>query len=359
MELGLVVLLVAFAITFGMVKLLQPMAYLVDLVDKPGGRKKHDGVIPLIGGIAVFLGVFLTGYIFLEQPAFIRLFMLGGGFIVFLGAADDRYELSPRFRLIGQLLVAAIFVYGLGISLADFGNLVGMGNIDVGWLGYPLALLSLIGVVNAFNMLDGMDGLIGSFGLIAFTGLAFLFGIGGYVNLGLLCLVFVGAVSAFLIFNIWGKPVAKQHIAKIFMGDAGSMFIGLAVGVLLIYGSQREVAAFVPAVAIWFVLLPMTDMFTLMYRRLRRGRSPVAPDRTHIHHILMRAGFNPWQALYVLVLVQAVLVGCGVAVAVYNIPEYISLVGVLAFVGLYQILMMRSWRFIRWSKRRFTPLVSS
>ncbi|MBC6907467.1 undecaprenyl/decaprenyl-phosphate alpha-N-acetylglucosaminyl 1-phosphate transferase [Saccharophagus sp. K07] len=353
MEIGLAVLLVAFLITFGMVKVLQPLAYLIDLVDKPGGRKQHDGVIPLIGGIAVFIGIFLTAYLFLDQPTFIRLFMVGGGFMVFLGAVDDRYDLSPRLRLVGQILVASIFVYGLDIYLANFGNLVGLGNIEVGWAGYFLAILSLVGVVNAFNMLDGIDGLIGSFGLISFMGLAYLFGGAGQTNLALLSMLFIGAVSAFLIFNIWGVPSRQKRINKIFMGDAGSMFLGLALGVLLIYGSQAEIKAFDPVIAIWFVLLPMTDMFTLMYRRIRRGKSPVAPDRTHIHHILMRAGFKPWQALYILVLVQTVLVLFGITASVYELPEYVSFAAALGFVGFYQVLMKRSWQFIRWNKRRF------
>ena len=207
-------------------------------------------------------------------------------------------------------------------------------------------------MVNAFNMLDGIDGLIGSFGLITFTGLLYLFSSDGHTNLALLSVLFIGATAAFLIFNIWGKPNGRK-INKIFMGDAGSMFLGLALGVLVIYGSQTEVAVFDPVVALWFVLLPMTDMFTLMYRRIRRGKSPVAPDRMHIHHILMRAGFKPWQTLYILVLVQAVLVLFGIAAAVYDFPDYLSFAAALCFVGLYQILMKRSWRFIRWNKRRY------
>lgn len=353
MDLGLTGLLVAFMATFGMIKILQPFAYLIDLVDKPGGRKHHNGVIPLTGGISVFVGIFITAYLFLDQPIFIRLFMVGGGFIVFIGAVDDRYDISPRLRLVGQILVASIFVYGLDMYLQNFGNLIGFGDVSVGWLGYPLAVLSLVGVVNAFNMLDGMDGLIGSMTIITFLGLAFLFNAAGQSNMGLLAILFVGAISAFLIFNIWGKPSRERKIGKTFMGDAGSMFLGLSVGVLVIFGSQGESASFSPCVAVWFVLFPMTDMFTLMYRRVRRGKSPLAPDRTHIHHILMRAGFNSWQSLYILVAAQALLVACGVAIEVLGIPEYISFLGVVSFIGMYQLLMRRAWRFVRWNKRRY------
>lgn len=353
MELGVAVLIVSFVVTFGMVKLLQPLAYMVELVDKPGGRKHHDGVIPLIGGIAVFLGIFLTGYLFLEQPTFIRMFMVGGGLMVFLGAIDDRYDISPRLRFVGQCLIAGIFVYGLDIYLENFGNLLGMGEIHVGWFGYILAVLSLVGVVNAFNMLDGIDGLVGSLALVSFVGLSFLFASSGYANLAMLSSLFIGAIAAFLIFNIWGKPNKSRRLNKIFMGDAGSMFVGLSIGVLLISGSQMPSPAFSPCAAIWFVLLPMTDMFTLMYRRVRRGKSPLSPDRTHIHHILIRAGFKPWQALNILVGIQALMVFVGVMVMKGNISDQASFIGVVSFVGFYQLWMKRSWRFIRWNKRRY------
>lgn len=354
MELGIAVLVVAFAVTFGMVKLLQPLAYMVELVDKPGGRKQHDGVVPLIGGIAVFSGIFLTGYLFLDQPTFIRMFMIGGGFMVFLGAIDDRYDISPRVRVVAQVLIASIFVYGLGIYLENFGDLLGLGEIHVGWFGYLLAILSLVGVVNAFNMLDGIDGLVGALALISFAGLAFLFSNAGQVNLALLSILFIGAISAFLVFNIWGTPSRKKRINKVFMGDAGSMLVGLSLGVLLIYGSQGAAPAFKPTAAIWFVLLPMTDMFTLMYRRVRRGKSPLAPDRTHIHHILIRAGFKPWQTLFILVVLQSMLVFIGVSMMQYGVSEVVSFASAVGLVLLYQLWMKRSWRFIRWSKRRLS-----
>src|SRR5690606_26433909 len=122
-----------------------------------------------------------------------------------------------------------------------------------------------------------------------------------------------------------------------------------------ISGSQGETAAFKPAAAIWFVLFPMTDMFTLMYRRVKRGKSPVAPDRTHIHHIFMRAGLKPMQCLAVLVGIQSILVVIGIVVASSNAPDVqvMSMIGVGIFVMSYQLLMRRSWRLVRWSRRRF------
>jgi len=353
MEKGYIILAVSFVLAFAIVKVLKPIAHWADLVDKPGGRKDHAGVIPLVGGLAIYASVLVTTFLFVEQPIFIRLFLLAGGLIVFMGMVDDRYQLSARFRLVGQFLVSCIFVYGLDVQFYAFGDLIGIGELNPGWLGYPLAVLSLMGAVNAMNMLDGMDGLVGSISMVSFIGLVALFGASGDSTFQYLCMTFIGSTAAFLIFNLWGIPTHKA-IGKVFMGDAGSMFLGLSLGVLLIYGSQPQAvkaAAFSPVVALWFVLLPMTDMFTIMYRRVKRGRSPMAPDRTHIHHIIMRAGFSAKQTLYIMLLVQGAFVVVGVSFYVNQSPEWLSFVVAIGFVVVYQLLMQRSWRFIRWSKR--------
>lgn len=352
MDKGLGILAVSFLLSFLIVKMLKPLAYWADLVDKPGGRKQHQGLIPLIGGLAIYASVSLTALIFIEQSLFIRMFLIAGGLIVFMGMVDDRYDISARFRLFGQLLVCCIFVYGLDVHISSFGDLFGIGELNPGWLGYPLTVLSLIGVINAFNMLDGMDGLVGTVTMVCFAGLVALFGTNGNASLQFLCMAFVGAIGAFLIFNIWGKPGHKQ-IKKVFMGDAGSMFLGLSVGTLVVYGSQQPVNAFAPVTALWLVLLPMTDMFTIMYRRIKRGKSPMAPDRTHIHHILLRAGFCKKNTLNIIVLFQALFALLGVVIVSQGFAESFSFAAVITFVVAYQLLMKRSWKFIRWSKKRF------
>ncbi|WP_188151616.1 undecaprenyl/decaprenyl-phosphate alpha-N-acetylglucosaminyl 1-phosphate transferase [Teredinibacter waterburyi] len=349
MELGYVILAVSFLLSFGAVKILQPIARVLELVDRPGGRKQHLGVIPLIGGLAIYASVIVTVFVFIEQPLFIRLFLLAGGLIVFMGMVDDRYELSARFRLVGQFLISCIFVYALDVHFESFGDLLGIGELNPGIIGYPLAVLSFVGAINAMNMLDGMDGLVGSIVMVSFIGLVALFGANGNTTFQYLCLTFIGATGAFLIFNLWGGP--KRPVKKIFMGDAGSMFLGLSLGVLLVHGSQPGVAAFTPATALWFVLLPITDMFTIMYRRLKRGRSPMAADRTHIHHILMRAGFSAKQTLYVMLVVQSLFVVIGIVLMVTGCLEALSFAFAVVFVIAYQLLLKRSWKFIRWSRR--------
>ncbi len=351
MEQGLGILAFSFVMAFVIVRILKPIAFWAQLVDKPGGRKKHDGLIPLVGGIAIYLSVCLTTLVFLEQPIFIRLFLLAGGLIVFMGMLDDRYDLSARSRILGQILICGIFVYGLDVRIENFGDLFGFGEINAGILSYPLTILSLMGAMNAFNFLDGMDGLVGSVAMVSFVGLVAMFGDNGDLNYQMLCMAFVGSTGAFLIFNIWGNP-SRKNIKKVFMGDAGSMFLGLSLGVLLVKGSQGESPAFSPITSLWLVLLPMTDMFTIMYRRLKRGRSPMAPDRTHIHHMLLRAGFKKSQTLHIVVLVQLSFVVLGVLIMQKGYSELSSFVLAVLFVLLYQIAMKRSWRLIRWVRRR-------
>jgi len=351
MDAQLFIFAFAFAVSFGSIFVLKPLAAWANLVDRPGGRKVHQGIIPLVGGIAIYLSVLISALAFVEQAIFIRIFLLAGGLLVFMGSIDDRYDISARVRLLGQFLICAIFVYGLELRIDNIGNLFGMGDIHLGWLGYPFTIIALMSAINAFNMMDGIDGLVGGVALVIFLGLAVLFTAGGDMSIALVCWAFVGALTAFLIFNLVGQP--NKTLTKIFMGDAGSMFIGLSIGVLVVYGSQNSIAKFSPTAVMWFVLFPITDMLTIMYRRIKRGRSPMSADRTHIHHILLRAGFNCKVTLIIMVCVQACLVLAGALLITHNLPDALSFVVIVLLVAAYQLLMKRSWRFIRWSKRRF------
>lgn len=344
------VFLVSFGLSFLAILILKPFAIWAQLVDKPGGRKKHKGLIPLVGGLAVYVSVLTSSFLFLDQQAFVRLFMVAGSLIVFIGMLDDRYELSPRVRLLAQFLISSIFVYGLDVHVASLGNLFGFGEVQLGWLGYPFTLIALMSAINAFNMMDGMDGLVGSISVVSLAGLAALYTSNGNWNFAFLCIIFVGSLLAFLVFNLASGQ--NGVVTKIFMGDAGSMFMGLSIGVLIVYGSQQPLAAFSPSVSLWLIFLPLVDMLTIMYRRIKRGRSPMAADRTHLHHIIMRAGFSPKSTLTIMFLAQCGFVFLGVIFYRLGMPELASLIMIVVFVTVYQLLMLRSWRLIRWARRR-------
>ncbi|MFO1369779.1 MAG: undecaprenyl/decaprenyl-phosphate alpha-N-acetylglucosaminyl 1-phosphate transferase [Marinagarivorans sp.] len=347
--------LVAFAVTFFLIPAIKPIACFVGLVDKPGGRKKHDGLIPLTGGISIFAGMLVSVLFAVEQTEFIRVLIVGGAMMVAVGAFDDRYDISARFRLVAQLLIAILFTYGLGVKVNSVGDLFGLGVVELGYFANVFTIVSVIALINALNMLDGIDGLVGTLSGISFLGLAMLLHRVGDFELAAACLCLCFSIFAFLIYNLFGSP-GHKGFGKVFMGDAGSMFLGLMLAVLLVRSSQYQQGvgnAINPVGVLWFVLLPITDMATTIGRRIRRGRSPLAPDRTHIHHIILRAGFTKYQALLILGVVQLILVCIGMIVSFSESLSTVGFVLALAAVVAYQAMINRSWRIVRWSRRRF------
>jgi UDP-GlcNAc:undecaprenyl-phosphate GlcNAc-1-phosphate transferase len=346
--------IVAFAVTFFMIPAIKPIACFIGLVDRPGGRKRHEGMIPLTGGISIFVGMLASILGSVEQTEFVRVLIVGGAMMVAVGAFDDRYDISARFRLVAQFLIAVLFTYGLGVKITSVGNLFGFGEIELGFVANIFTIVCIIALINALNMLDGIDGLVGTLSGISLLGLAMLLHRVGNHDLAATCLCLCFAILAFLIFNLFGSP-NHRALSKVFMGDAGSMFLGLMLAVLLVRGSQiyRGVeVAIDPVGVLWFVLLPITDMATTIGRRLRRGRSPLAPDRTHIHHILLRSGFSKYQALTILGGVQLILVSIGMIVSLSQGIDVIGFVLAVIAVACYQLMINRSWRIVRWSRRR-------
>lgn len=345
--------LVAFAVTFFLIPAIKPIACFVGLVDKPGGRKKHDGMIPLTGGISIFAGMLASVLFSVEQTEFIRGLVVGGAMMVAVGAFDDRYDISARFRLVAQLLIAILFTYGLGVKVNSLGDLFGFGVVELGYFSNVFTIICIIALINALNMLDGIDGLVGTLSGVSFLGLAMLLNRVGDFELAAACLCLCFSIFAFLIYNLFGSPDRKRF-GKVFMGDAGSMFLGLMLAVLLVRSSQYRGAesAINPVGVLWFVLLPITDMATTIGRRIRRGRSPLAPDRTHIHHIFLRSGFTKYQTLMILGLVQAALVSVGMVLSFSDGFAVVGFFLALVAVVLYQLMINRSWRIVRWSRRR-------
>jgi UDP-GlcNAc:undecaprenyl-phosphate GlcNAc-1-phosphate transferase len=343
----------AFVVSLAVLLLFKPLAYCIKLAQwEPQSEDRGSKELATFsGGLAIFVGVLTTVLLFLDQTIFIRLFLLASSLIVFMGVVDDSYHLSVRFRLMGQLLICSIFTYGLDLPIHTFGNILGFVEIKPGLLGYPLSVLSLMGAINAFKMLDGIKGLAGSLALLTFAGLAVLFGVNGDVNFLLLCVTFVGAIGAFLLFNAWQTPNTK-HTKKIYMGDAGSTLLGLVVGVLLVHGSQSASPAFTPITALWLVLLPMVDMLVVVCRRVRRGRSAVVVDNTNIYHLLLRVGFSGVAALGILFVVQFVCVVLVVAASAVGLVEPVLFLILLGVVVLYLWFLRRVPGLMRWGRRK-------
>ncbi len=337
-----------FVLTLLAIFILIPLAHKIGLVDKPHGRKQHVGSIPLIGGISIFSGVAVTLLIFGLPQDTHWYYLLCGGSIVLLGVFDDFYDLSVKLRLCVQLLIGAVMVFGLQLYLSNLGDLVGLGNITLGYIGIPLTLIAVIAAINAFNMIDGIDGLAGMLSGVSFVSLTLMMGIGGQLEHAVLPMVLVFALIPYLLFNL---DLIGKGKGKIFMGDAGSMLIGLSVIWLLIIGSQSSTASFRPVTALWIIAVPLMDMVAIMIRRVRKGQSPFMADREHLHHIFLRLGLTSRQALVLITSLASMLATIGIVGEYLMVPDLLMLLLFLLVFSLYSLSLQYIWRITRLIKR--------
>jgi UDP-GlcNAc:undecaprenyl-phosphate GlcNAc-1-phosphate transferase len=333
----------AFCFALIAIKVFKPIAIDVGLVDKPNARKHHDGQVPLIGGISIFAAVLAASLIWLPNTLELRMYLVASAMMVFIGALDDKFDLKVRIRIVGQIIIASLMIYGVGGYISNLGNLFSFGDIELGPVGIVFTYFAIIVVINAYNMVDGIDGLIGSLSLNTFTAIAILFLISGNTSYLSYPLILATATLPYLIFNL---GFFKSYSKKIFMGDAGSMFIGLSVIWLLTIGTQGESASFRPVTALWICAIPLMDMLAIVMRRYRKGKSPFKPDRDHLHHILQRAGLSSRQTLVVISIASALMSILGVLGEYFQVPESIVLaLFVLMFILYNKYARHFSWKY--------------
>jgi len=288
------------------------MARNLGVVDWPDGRRKlHDRPIPLCGGLAVYgataLGL-LAVQLFGLCPKLTELsgaWLIVAGIVCFLGGVDDRFDLPSRLKLALQIVaVLPIVFFGHCIdTIMLFGQ-----PIELGWLGAPLTILWLVGCINALNLIDGMDGLASIVGLSAAVITGAIAAGEGNGHVAVMALVLSASIMGFMIYNL--PP------ASVFLGDSGSMVLGLSIGLLGIQGNVKSTATLAITAPAVVMTLPMFDIAAALVRRKLTGRRFDSPDRLHIHHRLLDRGWTPWQ---VLCLVGAVCLTTGAAAAAATI----------------------------------------
>ncbi|MEZ9823260.1 UDP-N-acetylglucosamine--undecaprenyl-phosphate N-acetylglucosaminephosphotransferase [Shewanella sp. 10N.286.45.A1] len=336
-----------FFLTCIAIKVLNPIAQRVGLVDLPNDRKKHVGAIPLIGGISIYCSVLLVSSIVFEQSQLFNLYLISAALILFLGVLDDKYDLSVRVRIVAQVITASILVFGAGLYLTSLGHITYFFELKLGYVGILFTVFAVIGAINAFNMVDGIDGLAGMLSLVTFSALALLFYLVGN-SWFILPLLFIGAILGYLLFNLrW----PFESIEKIFMGDAGSMLIGLTVVWLLVIGVEANTQALAPVTALYLIGIPLMDMAAIMYRRIKKGMSPFKPDRDHLHHIFERAGYSRKQTLIRITLISIALAAVGVCGELFQVPESIMFIGFLVIFAAYNWALAHVWQILTWLRK--------
>jgi len=309
-----------FIMTYISIFLLIRYAEKLGLVDIPNERSMHDKRIPRGAGIAFILTVFFVllffDYDYLKTYYYIYFSIA----IVFVsGIWDDYKDISPKIKFI-FIFFASVLLYMHNVAIYSLGTYFGYEIIIPSWLVFPFTFFAISGYTNALNLMDGLDGLAASISIVIFTT---FFAIGLEHNDELLMTLssfITASLLAFLLFN-WNP-------AKIFMGDSGSLALGMVVVILSIHSLKY----ITPASVLFIIALPILDTFIVMTRRIQRGQSPFKADKNHMHHFLFNMKGDVRYTVMILVMMQIVFSLIG-----YQVSEANNFISLVLFLLLFYI----------------------
>ncbi len=282
-------------IAFAATPLVKVFAGKIGAIDVPkDARRMHKVPIPRLGGLAIFMGFLVAVLLFVDIDYEMRGILLGSVVIVFVGVIDDIVQLPAVIKLIGQILAAFIPVlHGVRMDIiTNFNVFSDKPYISLGILSIPITIIWIVGITNAVNLIDGLDGLAVGVSFIASFSLLLIALVASEPQLAIITAALAGACMGFLPFNF--------NPARIFMGDTGAMFLGFILSTISIQGLFKFYAVISFAVPFLILGLPIFDTTFAIIRRLLEGRSPMSPDRGHLHHRLIDMGFSQKQTVAIL-----------------------------------------------------------
>jgi UDP-GlcNAc:undecaprenyl-phosphate GlcNAc-1-phosphate transferase len=267
------------------------VAHKKQLLDIPSNRRMHQIDTPRLGGLAIFAGFISALMLFGEINLSIQKLIASTIIIFFIGLKDDMVSVSAFKKFFMQILATSILVFLGDLRIGDFYGLLGIGELPEG-ISYFFTLIVVIGITNAFNLIDGLDGLAGSLTVIAciiYSILFLMYGNGKYEAEILMSFCLMGAVLAFLRYNIYK--------AEIFMGDTGSLICGFIISFFAIKFISMEtptnIGVSLPILAMTPIIIPIADTIRVFVIRVFNGVSPFSPDNNHLHHRLSKLGLKP------------------------------------------------------------------
>ncbi|MBB6450397.1 UDP-GlcNAc:undecaprenyl-phosphate GlcNAc-1-phosphate transferase [Geomicrobium halophilum] len=309
-------LIVCFIATLVITPLVKRFAIKIGATDQPSNRKVHQKVMARIGGLAIFISFIIGLFIAQPQHPFIIPIVIGALIITLTGFLDDLFELSAKWKLLGQIAAAVVVVAG-GVHI-EFINLPFDYQWQLGWLSIPLTLLWIIGITNAINLIDGLDGLaagVSSIILLTITAVAVI-----DQN------VFVMALGAIMLGSTLGFLVHNFNPAKLFMGDTGALFLGFMISVIALLGF-KNITVFSLLVPVILLAVPISDTFFAIIRRIVNKTPLSTADKSHLHHCLLNLGFSHKQTVLMIYAMSAIF---GLSAIVLTI----STLWVTAFVAI-------------------------
>lgn len=286
--------------------------------DGNGYHKVHHGLIPTLGGVAIFTSFMVTfsASSYAEDIHGFGYFVAASMILFSAGLKDDLIVISPSKKLAAQFLAAALIILGSGIQFTNLGGVFATESISP-WVGIPLTFFAVIVIINSHNLIDGIDGLAGVIGILASSFFGYWFYKAGLYHWAAFAFTLTGSILGFLWYNY--PP------AKIFMGDTGSLVIGLCISVLAI--SFVEHSILLPDVVYWedavpvivaaVLVVPLYDTLRIFLLRMYRGKSPFDADNDHIHHQLLRSGFDHAHIVIFLLSINVIILGSTIILSNY------------------------------------------
>ena len=310
---------------------MKKLAKKIGAIDIPKDKRRmHTDSVPLIGGLAIFLGFLVSTVFFAEIDIKIIAILSGALIMVVLGVFDDKYALGAKFKLMIQIIAAAIpVIAGVRIERIILPFLKS-GGIEFGWLAYPITILWIVALTNAVNLIDGLDGLAAGVSAIASFSMFLIALMQGNYVIAVMSAALVGACCGFLPYNF--SP------ASIFMGDTGSTFLGFVMASLSVLGLFKIHAIISFAVPFIAFGIPIFDTSFAIFRRIKEHRPIMSPDRGHLHHRLVDMGFSHKQAVLI---IYAICIVLG-AVAVLSFKSKLLAI-VIAVLGVIGAFVFRYW----------------
>lgn len=337
----MILALFAFMAVVGAVPLVCRLADRAGFVDKPGGRKQHDAPVPPLGGVVIF-SVFLLFMVAiggLPWAVFAALALM-----LVVGIIDDARGMNAKLKFALHFMSAFIMVIGGGAQIDNLGDLLGLGPIGLWFLAIPFSVACVVYIQNAVNMMDGLDGLAGGQSCLVFVWLLIAAMWGGNDLVAVQLTILIACIAGFLVYNM-RSPVRSRAI--IFLGDAGSMALGLMIAWYAITLSQGSHSVIKPISIAWLIALPIVDSFGLLVARIRDGKPPFAPDRRHFHHHFPAAGFTPGQSTLLILFYSAFLGSIGFFGIGAGVPEFVlGWMWIALWIG-HTILTIKHEKFIQ------------
>jgi UDP-N-acetylmuramyl pentapeptide phosphotransferase/UDP-N-acetylglucosamine-1-phosphate transferase len=316
--------LVSFLITYISIPSIIRVSKLKNLYDEPDERRVHKESIPTLGGVAIFAGLTISMLLFIDFKDFSSLNYILVAIIIlfFVGIKDDILMIAPWTKMSLQILAAVIIVVFGESEITNLHGFFGIGNISR-IVGIPLSIFTVIVIINAFNFIDGIDGFSGTIGIIIVSTFGIWFFLVKDYSYTLICTALVGALLAFLRYNVFATD------KKIFMGDTGTLILGLLISVLVIEFNQKNLELpkisqyFIlpaPAVSFGILIVPLFDLMRIMFIRTIIRKPLFLPDKRHLHHIFLELGYSHIKTVFIISIANIFII-----ILVFWLSEFVTI----------------------------------